>query len=331
MRHEHPRDEVVVTLDEIVTADGRTLAATLYSPVSAPVAQVIVHGATAVPRRYYDAFARWLASAGYRVMTYDYRGVGGSVLPDLRQDAATMTDWIRLDAPAAVNALAARDPELALLAIGHSFGGQVAAALPSAPAPIAIATMGAQRGYWATFPALVRPRMWLNWFVLMPLVTRAYGYLPAFAGLGTDMPSGVVLEWARWCKNPRYFLDDHPDLGARMAAFGGDLFAMSVTDDAFAPLANVEWLIDHHGSASTEHLRFEPRDAGVDAFGHFGFFRDRHRESVWAEVLGFFEQSLGRGERPAQLGTTTRPVRRALVRAPIAETDVAADLHYGRV
>lgn len=307
--------------------DGRPLVGEIVHPVGAAKANVIVHGATAVPRRYYAAFADHLAAAGYRVMTYDFRGVGDSATPDPRTDSATMSDWFEHDAPAAVNVLVRRDPALPLLAIGHSFGGQVAAALGGVPQPIAIATMGAQRGYWATFPWTQRPRMFLNWFVLLPMLTSTLGYLPGKAGLGEDMPSGVVRQWAEWCKSPRYFFDDHPELEIRIRAFGGRLLAMSVTDDAFAPRENIDWLIAQHRSASREHVRFTPKDASTKSFGHFGFFRRAATETVWPEVVGFLDESLAIGTRPRALG---EEVTVRVSSPPVDESDVLGDLAHGR-
>lgn len=283
-------------------ADGRRLEGDFVRPLGKVRAKLVIHGATAVPRGHYVPFAKAAAARGFETLIYDYRGVGGSALADPREDPATMTDWLSLDAPAAVRTLHATKREVPFFAVGHSFGGQIAAALEGVPAPVAIATAGAQRGYWATFPWNTRPKMFLNWFVLMPSLTGTLGYLPASAGLGVDMPKGVVSEWARWCKTPRYYLDDHPELGERLARWEGRLLALSVTDDAFAPLANVEWLIERHRAARLEHVRFTPDDLGVDAFGHFGFFRSRHDTSVWSEILGFFEESLGTGGRPRKLG-----------------------------
>lgn len=306
----------------LLAEDGRALGADIIHPGGEVRASLVIHGATAVPRKHYLPFATFLATHGIRTLIYDYRGVGGSASKDHRKDPATMSDWFTLDAPAAVRALVARDPNVPLLAIGHSFGGQIVAGLADVPTPTAIATMGAQRGYWATFPWHVRPRMWVNWFVLLPALTAALGYLPAAAGLGADMPKGIMLEWAKWCRNPRYYLDDHPELGARIGRFDGRLFAMSVTDDDFAPFANVRWLLDLHARASVEHMRFAPRDLGVPAFGHFGFFRKAYETSVWREVLGFFEESLGTGRRPRAFG---RPVRDV-----IDDHAIALDLSYGR-
>lgn len=327
--HTEPRaDEPVVHALTFHAADGRRLAGDLVQPTGRARAQVVLHGATAVPRSHYLPFARYLAAHGFETLIYDYRGVGGSASGDHRSDPATMSDWLALDAPAAVRTLRDHGRGSPLLAIGHSFGGQIAAALEGVPAPFAIATMGAQRGYWAAFPWPARPRMFVNWFVLLPILTSTLGYLPGRAGLGVDMPAGIVREWARWCRHPDYFLGDHPSLGERLSAYDGRLLALSVTDDAFAPLANVEWLLAKHGSAAIEHVRFAPSDVGVASFGHFGFFRPRHEESIWSEVLGFLEEAIGEGAMPRKLPRSAPAMDATTVGLDDAELRV--DLEYGR-
>lgn len=311
----------------LVTGDGRALAAAFYHPDEAPLAQVVVHGATAVPMAYYRQFAAYLAERGYRTLVYDYRGVFESAVGHPREDDASMTDWFTFDAPAAVRTLDARAPDLPLFAVGHSFGGQIAAALPGVRTPDALVTTGAQRGYWVPFPKSEWPRLVLTWYVLVPVLTGALGYLPRRAGLGADVPRGVVREWARWCRTPEYFLDDHPELAERMAAYRGRLLALSVTDDDFAPEENVRWLIEKHTGASVEHLRFAPSDIGVRRFGHFGFFRPEQRETVWPEIVGHFDETLGVGARPRALGSTVSSRDRW---SALMDMDVDADLAYGR-
>ena len=62
----------------IPAADGYPLAATLYLPRGAKRHAVLISSATATPRKIYRGFASYLAHCGCAVLTYDYRGIGGS-------------------------------------------------------------------------------------------------------------------------------------------------------------------------------------------------------------------------------------------------------------
>lgn len=264
-------------------------------------------------------------------MTYDYRGVGLSAPDDLRACDATMSQWIKEDAPAAVAALTAIDPSLPLFALGHSFGGQIAAGLDGVPQPRAIVTAGAQRGYWATFPEGQRWLMALRLFALLPVVATTFGYVPGPLGLGEDMPRGVLLEWARWCRDPSYLYGDHPGVGARLAAYDGRVLALSVTDDDFAPHANVEWLLDRYERAELEHLRFAPRDVGAEAFGHFGFFRHKVGGSLWPSIVAYLDEQRGEARDPGRTRGAARPNKPSAEaeRRSLAD-EIQRDLDYGR-
>jgi predicted alpha/beta hydrolase len=48
--------------------------------------------------------------------------------------------------------------------------------------------------------------MWRLSNLLLPITSKIWGYVPAKLGLGEDLPKGVTLEWAKWCKTPNYFM-----------------------------------------------------------------------------------------------------------------------------
>lgn len=88
--------------------------------------------------------------------------------------------------------------------VGHSVGGQLVGLLPDASRISALVTIGAQSGDWRLWPLPTRLAMAVLWYGLVPGVTHAVGYLPGSLGIGEDLPAGVALEWARWCRTPGY-------------------------------------------------------------------------------------------------------------------------------
>jgi len=66
--------------------------------------------------------------------------------------------------------------------------------------------------------------------------------------------------------------------------------AYAISDDAFAPLPAVKALFDLYPRAQTELRRIEPRDVGAQSVGHFGFFRERFRDSLWRETADWLER-----------------------------------------
>ena len=73
-------------------------------------------------------------------------------------------------------------------------------------------------------------------------------------------------------------------LGARMRAY-------AISDDPFAPLRAVEALADLYPRSRWETRRLAPRELGVPDIGHFGFFRERFRASLWRESADWLEET----------------------------------------
>ena len=265
-------------------ADGFCLRGTLFHPRSPNGRSIAIHAATGVRQDYYTRFAAYLAEDGFTALVYDYRGIGRSRPRRLRGFRARMRDWARLDAPAAVDFLERTASGTRLMTVGHSFGGQAIGLLPKPERIRAALVVGSQSGYWRHWPALGRSWMWLATHVVLPTTSRLFGYFPANAlGFGEDLPAGVAIEWASWCRHPRYIVGA---LGAHdeYARFASPLRAYSVSDDRFAPLRAVKALLELYPSAPSEIRRVTPADVGAKRIGHFGFFRDRFRDTLWREA-----------------------------------------------
>ena len=110
---------------QISTSDGQTLTATLYVPRGPTKAALQIHGGIGVKRLFYRHFAGYLASHGYAVLTFDYRGTGDSRPQSLRGYRARLRDWGQQDLPAVLDWLSQRYPHLPKYAVGHSMGGQL--------------------------------------------------------------------------------------------------------------------------------------------------------------------------------------------------------------
>jgi predicted alpha/beta hydrolase len=272
-------------------ADGYQLAATLFLPRGAKRHAVLINSATATPRKVYQGFAGYLARRGCAVLTYDYRGVGGS-----RQKAvegynqpkslvgfkASMSDWAALDITAAVAWMRERYHALPLGYVGHSFGGQALGLLSNNAEVSRALFVAAQAGYWKLMASPERYRVYalLN-FLGIPL-TRLLGYAPGWAGIGEDLPKDAFLQWVHWVMSPRYLLDDKnlPGL-TNFANYHGALRAICPADDPWATRRAVELLCSGFTSIEPEIITVTPADVGAEKIGHFGFFRSEHRDTLW--------------------------------------------------
>ncbi len=310
------------------TADGFDLAATLYEPAYRPRANLLIHGATAVPQKFYRRFAEFMASRGYRVVTYDYRGIGQSRPDSLRGFDARMTDWARLDAAAVIDRVK-RDSGLPLVALGHSFGGQLIGLIDEAAQVDGQIMVASQLGSYRHWPALAQPRLFAILHGLIPATTAVFGYLPGRAGLGVDLPAGVARQWARWCTSPGYLTDHIDDARERFARFDAPTLMYSFSDDDFAPARAVAALRELLEAAPITRRTVSPSELGKQRIGHFGFFRHSIARPLWSEVLAQLDSVVaGRGfetNPPAR-----KPADGTTALWSVTAAEVRADLDFGR-
>lgn len=273
----------------IEASDGFPLGASLFRPGAANGRAVQIHAAAGVRQEYYADFARFLAGRGFTVVTFDYRGVGRSAPAHVRDLRARMQDWALLDAPAVLNFISSSFPAEKHLAVGHSFGGQSFAVMPGADRLAGVLAVASQSCYWRYWSGVDRLGIWLLTRVLLPAATRAAGYFPgALLRQGEDLPAGVALEWAGWCGHPRYLVGAL-GLEERAAAFRKPLRLLAMADDLiYAPRAAAEGLLELYPNARKELTWVKPEDVGA-RIGHFGFFKERFRESLWSDAARWLE------------------------------------------
>jgi predicted alpha/beta hydrolase len=271
-------------------ADGYLLAGSLFLPRGAKRHAVLMNSATAVPRKIYRGFASYLAHRGCAVLTYDYRGIGGS-----RQQAlvgynqpkslvgfkASMADWAALDVTSAVRWMRERYNTLPLAYVGHSFGGQALGLIENNSEISRALLVASQAATWKlmTPPENYRVYAFMN-FVGVPLA-RMLGYAPGWAGIGEDLPRDVFLQWAEWVSSPRYLFDSKLPALANFEKFKGELRALAFSDDSWATRPAVELLCSGFTAIKPEVLTVKPSDVGAKAIGHFGFFRPEHQDTLW--------------------------------------------------
>lgn len=190
-----PVQEISVT-----AADGFKLAASLYEPPASNGRAVLINSAMAVKRRFYQKFASFLAQQDFTVLTYDYRGVGGSSPARLRGFAAHLWQWGETDQGAVIGWLSDRYPAHKFLVVGHSVGGQIVGLTPYNSRIAGLFGVAPQSGYWKLWPTWpLKLRMFLLWYAVIPGTVWLLGYFPGSKlGLREDLPAGVVSEWARW-------------------------------------------------------------------------------------------------------------------------------------
>lgn len=275
----------------LVADDGRHLAASWFEPEGRPRAVAVVSSAAGVPRGYYRAFAQWLGQRGYAVLTYDYRGIGGSRQGAPRDDAASMREWAVLDMSAAIDAGRTRGASagLPLLLVGHSFGGNCIAFARGVEHADAILAVGSQLGETRLYPHVYRLLANFYFRAWLPAAVRAFGHAPSWAvGPGAQpLPPRVAGQWWQWGLTRGWAYGDATMRPHRAAsAVVAPVHLWNVSDDlAYAPPRAVDALAEQFRNAVVQRHTVAPRDVGMARLGHFGAFRREPGARLWQRLL----------------------------------------------
>jgi predicted alpha/beta hydrolase len=272
---------------KITTSDKFKLSASLFEPEAPNGYVVVLNSATGVKQRYYSEFASFLKDQGYIVYTYDYRGIGGSRPKSLRGFSASMHEWGQLDFHAVLQHVYDTHPKFKVVVIGHSVGGQLIGVTPLAKKIYAVVMVAAQTPYWKNYPGFkLKLKLYWFWFLLLPSVTKLFGYFPAKKiGLFEDLPKHVALQWARWAKTPSYMFEEFPDAQRSFEALTTKSLMISFSDDEFAPPNAVLDLIRWYPNMLWQHSEIRPQELGLTNLGHFAFFKPRFKETLWNKAL----------------------------------------------
>lgn len=272
--------------------DGYGLGGYYWPGPEHPRGAILINAATGVAARYYCRYGTWLESLGFRVLAWDYRGIGLSRPERLRQLRATKQDWGALDCEGALQELLRRSPGLEVQAVCHSIGGFALGLAESARLVRRALFVGCQYAYWRDYHPARRLSYLARWHLFMPALAGALGYFPGRRlGWLEDLPRGVALEWGlrfhpsfhrfyRYLPHARR-PEAGPALEERMGNFSGDILALADVQDEYATPAASRRLLGYFRQGQRHFVQIAPEAEGLPPLGHFGFFHDKFRDSLW--------------------------------------------------
>jgi len=212
--------------------------------------------ALGVAARHYVALADALAARGIALFLHEWRGNGSSSLRPGRE-----VDWgyreLLADIAASDAVARAATQGIAQVIGGHSLGGQLAGLHvglhPDAASALWLVASGAP--YFRAFP---RPARWL-----LPLAR------------------GVMADWARTALSGRYAASGvDADIEAALHRFQGQVRAVVLADDWFAPASSVAFLLSKFGAARSETVVLDRAALGTRA-DHFAWMKHPAAVAAW--------------------------------------------------
>lgn len=265
--------------------DGYSLSAYCYAPRLPLRADVVIGPAMAVPQAFYADFATYLADQGYRVWTFDYRGMGESRKGSPRGCKGNISDWIEQDFEALIRHAGAMPEGQPLYVLGHSLGGQVAPLLPSRERIAGLINIAVGSGAPRHNQPKIRRSAPLLWYVLTPLLCTLFGYFPGTRiGVIGDIPRRAMFQWRRWCLTPDYILSGAPGAREAYASARYPVLALTFSDDELLLEAGSRMLHDAYTSANVDYRVLGPQQFNLPRIGHFGFFKPNQEKILWPLV-----------------------------------------------
>lgn len=248
-----------MTLAETVLtrAEGTSYVVTLARAADPTAPVVVVAPAMGMKARYYLPLIEALAAAGVNAAVAEQRGheANGGQVPGRRYDFgyAELVD----DLARAIDSVRAALPGAPVQVLGHSLGGQIAAAYAGSHrgALDGLVLLAASTPHWRHWG----PRLLVAGYAF-PLVSRLVGYFPGerlkFAGREAR---GVMRDWGVLARTGRLVVGEQG-----LAGLDIPVLAVSIEGDALGVPAAVDALAAKlpHARITREHLT----DAALDHF-----------------------------------------------------------------
>lgn len=261
------------------TTTGHSISVSIFLPKKSNHKSIVISSATGVLQKFYSKFALHFTTLGFTVYTFDYYGIGKSSSQNLKQNTANLQVWA-LDQAAVLKLAKQKQPQHQLTLIAHSIGGQLLGLNPEIHLADSIIMIASQTGYWKYFKGFSKIRMFVFWYVLIPIATPLFGYFPAKKiGLFENLPKHVVYPWRKWGIHPEYMFREFTDL--QFCNIQCPVLSLSFPRDTFAPKEAVDWLALKFTNTKVDRRHLIPEELDIEDVKHFGFFREKFKPSLW--------------------------------------------------
>jgi predicted alpha/beta hydrolase len=233
-----------------------------------------------------------MANDGYIVILFDYRGIGGSRPKILKGFKAYLRDWGSLDMPGILSWIAETYPQYPRYIVAHSMGSHLIGLMNNHHLVEAFFTIALSTGYWKSMDAPYRYFCAFMWYIYLPLTSKLFGYaVGKKLRFGEDLPKGIALEWAAWCKVRTY-------IGTYFNKTIENNYYEKITqpikvlvaeDDEIARPKTTNDMIAYFKNAPVEVEVLRCKDYNVKSIKHFGYFSKKHAETIWKKPVNWIE------------------------------------------
>lgn len=249
---------------------------------------ILICPATGITKNFYQSFAQWLSKQGYNVLSFDFRGIGGSLHGPLKDSKASIVQWGQLDIPAAIEKLLEKTQANKVILLGHSAGGQLLGIVPNYEKVAKVVAVSGSTGHVKGLKGRTKFLAPIMFKGIFPLARRTLGYGPTNAiGMGENLPKDVAKQWAQFCEKPGYIINaigdtvnTHDNFHEKITT---PITALWSSDDEIATKVNVKDLLRLYPNSKTEMIELNPQHHKHKAIGHMLMFKKSH-QNLWPVI-----------------------------------------------
>jgi predicted alpha/beta hydrolase len=246
---------------------------------------VCINSAGGVHQNFYQKYATFLSQNHFHALTWDARGIGFSRPKHLRGFGASFEDWAEKDFKGVLNFLEQKQMHIHI--VGHSIGGVYAGMLGQQTLVKSMIAVASQPAYYKDWDKSIQTKLYFQWHILMPLLTRIFGYFPGKKlGLLEDIPAGIISDW----HDRRKYPDLREQHKAKGKSWGYHLLKMpmwviGIADDPIGTPKSMNRFLELFDNPFLEYTSIEPSEVGAKKIGHFDFFRSQFEDTLWQKTL----------------------------------------------
>ena len=265
--------------------DAYPIAARWFEAKSFAKGLVCINSAGGVHQKFYQKYANFLSENHYHALTWDPRGIGLSRPKKLRGFQASFEDWADKDFKGVLKYLRQKSKDIHI--VGHSIGGVYVGMLEYQEPVQSIITVASQPAYYKDWDTSIRKKIYFQWHILMPFLTKIFGYFPGKKlGLLEDIPAGIIKDWHDRRKYPD-IRDQHKAKGKPWAyhLLNVPMWVIGIADDPIGTPKSMQRFLELFDNPHLQYTTIQPSEVGANQIGHFDFFRPQFEDTLWQKTL----------------------------------------------
>ncbi|OWR15267.1 alpha/beta fold hydrolase [Chryseobacterium sp. VAUSW3] len=269
------------------TPDQFPISVKIFEPEIPKRKLLVINSATGVRQQVYFSFAKYLATQGFTVITYDYRGIGESKPRKMKGFEASMRIWGTRDFKTITGFIKENYPDYTKFCLGHSVGALILGMNEDSvifKKFIFIATQDAYIGHLSWRVAVTAA---LGFGIAVPVTVILKGYFPAHRfGLGESLPKGSAYDWRTLILNKkstgRLYEKIEKDYSKDL---NQEAFIIHAEDDSWVTMKGMESLMNNsYPNMKKTYREIKVSESPKKQVGHINFFRSYNRV-LWKIIL----------------------------------------------